>query len=684
MSTAEAYFSSNNDDNASRRSALDELKNFLDEIASYENRASEIINTDDNYDSTEHQRSILDKLKHLLQLCIDEGGYDLLSGSQMVESLNHEQLKILLDISLIQLALISKDTTDNSDVSEGLLEQDELKSMLDETYIIDAENASISSNSDETDTYLDSSDSENGDSDDATACTDSVIEDLKAQSDNSDKTDNEYLIHDTVMDLLSESDQPDNSVLLPDDPTAVTADIEKSEDMIIEDRENMVAGHVKLELEDHAENIDGAFSSPDIIAENIAEETVTEPVPEKAGIVSDEPEQMVTVLKDSSTETDHESAGVRQLVKDDSGKNPMIFVGMFLFSAVLSAAAMYWGSSGNTDEQTDQLQLKQNNSAEQTVTGNSEALKSETALTLQAESETVFPDPMDEDNDYDVFFISLRTEDNKTEAAINDKSTDAERHGAKDVAIEPSAMEPEVPPSLQAETDNTITENETDQSIDQQSEPVPGSNAQNDAFLAESIPLIIEHMTAVESSNANTIRDIEKTLTLISKQQVNPATTAGSGDDENNQLQDENIKNLELPGKHLSDAESVVSKLQQSEEEYQKPEPVRSVASIVSEMNAAYQSKLASGEITDQTYAIWSVYLSSYYGNPPPAGELDFLDNTDVPYEIKKTSVNGADWYRVLVNNSTEYKAAKDYAEMLKARLGVKKIWISKKKYSYE
>ena len=101
-------------------------------------------------------------------------------------------------------------------------------------------------------------------------------------------------------------------------------------------------------------------------------------------------------------------------------------------------------------------------------------------------------------------------------------------------------------------------------------------------------------------------------------------------------------------------------------------------------MNVTYQSKLASGETTDQSYAIWSVYLSSYYGNPPPASELAFLDKAGVPYEIIKTSVNDADWYRVLVNNSTEYEAAKDYAEMLKARLGLKKIWISKKEYPYK
>ena len=243
-------------------------------------------------------------------------------------------------------------------------------------------------------------------------------------------------------------------------------------------------------------------------------------------------------------------------------------------------------------------------------------------------------------------------------------------------AVEPSARNPQVAPGLQAAAVNTATENEIDQSINQQLITVAGSNAKNNTSLAENIASISKGLAAVESPVAGKKYNIEKTLTLKAMPQVNTATIAVSDGDENNQQLDENIKNI--------DTESAPSKLQHPVEKYQKPQPVQSVASIATEMNALYQSKLASAETTDQTYAIWSVYLSSYYGKPPPAGELDFLDQAGVPYQIKKTSVNGADWYRILVNNSTEYKAAKEYAEMLKARLRLKKIWISQKTYSYE
>ena len=85
-------------------------------------------------------------------------------------------------------------------------------------------------------------------------------------------------------------------------------------------------------------------------------------------------------------------------------------------------------------------------------------------------------------------------------------------------------------------------------------------------------------------------------------------------------------------------------------------------------------------ETFEQTYTTWSVYISSYYGNPPPASELEYLNKADIPYEIEKVSVKGADWYRVIVIKTTDYKTAKGYAESLKTRLGIKQIWISKNK----
>ena len=127
-----------------------------------------------------------------------------------------------------------------------------------------------------------------------------------------------------------------------------------------------------------------------------------------------------------------------------------------------------------------------------------------------------------------------------------------------------------------------------------------------------------------------------------------------------------------------------MSNLQHTIEQAEQFKPVQSVTSIASKMNATHQTKDEVSKLNDQSYNIWSVHLFSYYGKPPPASELEFLDIAGVPYQIEKAIANDGVWYRVLVNNSSEYVAAKQYAEMLKKRLAIKKIWISKKQYTYD
>ncbi len=83
-------------------------------------------------------------------------------------------------------------------------------------------------------------------------------------------------------------------------------------------------------------------------------------------------------------------------------------------------------------------------------------------------------------------------------------------------------------------------------------------------------------------------------------------------------------------------------------------------------------------DVKTKAGTIWSVHLMSYYNQAPPANELEFLNVAEIPYKVEKVIINGGDWYRVLVNKTSEYRIAKQYAELLKKRLGIKKIWISK------
>ena len=75
---------------------------------------------------------------------------------------------------------------------------------------------------------------------------------------------------------------------------------------------------------------------------------------------------------------------------------------------------------------------------------------------------------------------------------------------------------------------------------------------------------------------------------------------------------------------------------------------------------------------------VWSVHLMSFYKEPPHQDELEFLRIARVPYKIEQVTVKGGIWHRVLVNKTSEYRVAKDYAGILKKSLGIKKIWISK------
>ncbi|MCK4709170.1 MAG: hypothetical protein KAU21_11185, partial [Gammaproteobacteria bacterium] len=198
------------------------------------------------------------------------------------------------------------------------------------------------------------------------------------------------------------------------------------------------------------------------------------------------------------------------------------------------------------------------------------------------------------------------------------------------------------------------------------------------------LSLLNKHFVAVEASISKLQYAVEEMQQRVAMSPVSADTSLKATENQITRVQEKNEKSFGLLNERVIDTESSISKLQLAVEKYKQLGPVQSVSSIASKMNTAYSSKLAAGELTDQTYTIWSVHLLSFYGKPPPVGELDFLDDAGVPYKIKRTIVKGGVWYRVLVNNSSEYSLAKEYAEMLKARLGIKEIWLSKKQYTYD
>ena len=201
----------------------------------------------------------------------------------------------------------------------------------------------------------------------------------------------------------------------------------------------------------------------------------------------------------------------------------------------------------------------------------------------------------------------------------------------------------------------------------------------------ENISLLSDRLIAAESSISKLQSALEKAKQLKPVLPASPVTLTINTEDQLKQVQDKNDKNFGLLNERVIEAESSISKLQHAVEKHEQLEPIQSVSSIAAKMKADHSSKQVTGNLKDQTYyTIWSVHLMSFYGKPPPASELGFLDIAGVPYKIKKTIVKGGIWYRVLVNNSSEYSAAREYAEMLKKRLGIKKIWISKSEHAYD
>lgn len=111
----------------------------------------------------------------------------------------------------------------------------------------------------------------------------------------------------------------------------------------------------------------------------------------------------------------------------------------------------------------------------------------------------------------------------------------------------------------------------------------------------------------------------------------------------------------------------------------QLEQQAQSIVPVIPELTLeAILNEPSGGDLTAKAGNIWSVHLMAYYNEPPHASELKFLADEGIPYKIEKVKVNDGDWYRVLVKKSSEYNLAKEYAEMLANRLGIKDIWISK------
>lgn len=661
-----AEYSSDEND-VSAMSALDELNAFLGETASSESSESGDIYTSDDEYYIASRRSILDELQALLQLCIDElsvssegGSQDSVSSAQ-VDYPGHHELKNLLETKLRQLMEISAGSTDTDYISDDISVLDALSSTLGGTERNDTENVLTASVPAEVDAYESSN---NG-----AITKDTLLDELKDFLGEFEGADVDIPIQDPFQELLPESAQVEDSEPLQDFSAISITDNSDTESNHTE-----VNGNEKSVLEEYAAYMDGSSDLLDIAVENLTINTKKEPVFENADNNSDPLQQLEEMLNEPATDTDNESRETIPLnhaydsfddydaaqaenieqqkyleacelrdslqpaqvetesmnqhaQADTTARKHLPVVDVLLIILSLIGVVVFWSFFDDKALYRDQSQVLQSLPESRPVIVQAEPDYSTQPVMLKTESESRVQE-------------EIKTAENETRPLYGELEKVSLQDTQSDLSDEPTQYFAEPANQLAgpvAETNVLLVQ------------PKQMGNEITENRITE---LIVQQIQQVEDENGKYFTLLEANLVLLSER--------------------------------LSEAESSISKLQQALGEYEKPGAVRSVASISAEMNAARASKLEQGDVTDQTYTIWSVHLLSYFGKPPPAGELVFLDKADVPYKIKKAIINGDVWYRVLVNNSTEYKAAKQYAEMLTARLGLKEIWISKKQYSYE
>lgn len=656
-------------------SALDELKIFLDEIPSHESSKSIDAYTDDDSYLFENRRSILDELQTLLQSSIDElkASADGKTGASLLsieaEYPTRDELEDLLESKLSQLIMIS-DGSASFSPGEGASVLDELSALLGET---DSDAAQINRYSPVSsyDEQVLPATSEY-DSDEVTDV-DSVLKEFEHLLPELAKTEESEVIQDplltSVNDSSAENRTEDASILeeleayygaLPEQDNSELQDVDTensgSTSNALEQLEAMLAETAGSENNRNSETIE-------IIEDDFIDQKISSPLP--AEDIEEKDEDSASLSDDdqiAAEQTDrrvHRSsvAEINLLPEAENNKRlPIVF--MFSVISAVVAVIYFWNMPAGEDGLRNNLPATQTKTLEKSV-----IFKTGSRSLAQAESVSAFPSEVDNIDD---LLASIESSGYEKKSIYEEES---------------STIEMDISQLKQPEVNNEIATDRLIEPINQQTEYVQNINDKSMDSLEESVGLLSERMIEAESSISRLQHALEKSEQSTPVQTV--VSTVNDGD-QVNQKHDENEKNIGLLNKRVIDAESSISNLQHTIEQAEQLEPVQSVTTIASKMNAVHQSKEPVSKLNDQTYDIWSVHLFSYYGKPPPAGELEFLDIAGVPYQIEKAIVNDGVWYRVLVNNSSEYLAAKQYAEMLKKRLAIKKIWISKKQYSYD
>jgi len=620
------------EDDACGVSALDELKAYLGDSAQSDVGNIKETSVPAQEYSFESRRSVLDELQNLLQLCIDELKTDAKSSIgdtpvfNDVEYPSRDELQDLLETILSQLMLLSESSVATIS-TDSISVLDELKNFMHETGGADAAEASIVS------------------------------------------TEPDSLFADDIFNIMNENETGEYEV------SSISENVgsdDKGSDSII-DELNLLLGNSSSE----------SFGS---LPSSISDETPV--LGELAAYMSELSDDKISTEEAGTDSTDIELASASNTLEElEAMLNEISIPGNDEISGSIKVSEddfSYKNETGPSFTNTKEEKVKDYNelySKAQTVeavTGKAETDKAETdkaAVNTSAEDVILFHEK-DNNNRMPtagLLFVTVLAAGIYGFWSLLDTGDEISDRSEKSQTTFERVLE---------EGSGTVISAETDSIYDLLAKTETGSYTPVSSY--EDGPLNIES-TEVDIENKVTQKLHEENAGKKTEAEPKDLTSL-----QVEKFQQENRKSLNQLNKRMTEAEASIAWLQEGKttaNERDYADPVRPAPSEVPEnLELPVKHKIIEQPVQEisvtKTHGkgsnIWSVHLSSYYGKPPSASELEYLGNAGISYEIKKAIVNKKVWYRVIVNKFSGYEKAKEYSDGIRKSIGRNDIWINK------
>lgn len=673
------------EEDASSISALDELRAFLDDTTQIEAGDIEISSVDTPEHSFASRRSVLDELQNLLQSCTDDLKVDELSADANstignmsvftdVEYPSREELQHLLETTLSQLVLFS-DSSSAMTYTDSVSVLDELKNFMHETGAADTDEISDSlfasdgldeAEENDEDAYDISSISEDVAVKEQAA--DSIIDELNLLLSDSETFDTALESDSLTSDISDESPTSDELAAYMaglSDETEIDIDTTDAESVSASNTlEELEAMLNEIGISDNDKTSDSIKAGEDDFSyENVSGQSHTdneeEKFEDKTALYKASNVEVVTDKSETAKAAENNPVEEVNLLDEQYSNNRVPVAGLLLTTVLAVGLYAFWSlldSGAAIDERSEaaqhsavQMQKSEYGSGDEYLHG--WMLEENSGAGITAEADAVYQyEPLEEIETYSYEPISSYQDEpltvETTEQNIDIKVVQAELTGDAQTTVEDIAKE-----TISLEVNNLQQENK--ENIEQLQRRMADAES--------SIAKLQEEKTGKPDDT------IEPVPPVLSEQIEKPAQADKAGFTEQTDLAAPHVHKVSEPVQPALPEHLVKPEVQQKPELPVKQEIIEPPGQMVPVIRA--QGKGGN---------LWSVQLSSYYGKPPPASELKYLENAGISYEIKKAVVNEKVWYRVIVDEFSEYEKAKQFSDDIRKNAIRKDMWINK------